>query len=363
MLVAPDKFKGSLTAKQVAEHVIAGLRQAQPDLRYIALPVADGGDGTVDAAVAAGFRRIERVVTGPTGVPIVAAFAIRLDTAIVELAQASGLNRLPKGGTAPLTASTEGTGELIRTAVSMGCRRIVLGLGGSASTDGGSGMLRALGVRLLGAHGRDLPPGGAALRRLDRLDLSGFSLGDFELVVASDVDNPLSEAAGEYGPQKGASAAEVQILEQGLARWAEIVEWELGVGAQHLPGAGAAGGVGFAALAFLGATVQSGIELLLDLLGFADRLPGARLVVTGEGSLDAQTLRGKAVAGVAAAASRSGVPVVAVAGRIELSQERLREAGLAGAYALSEVEPDAERSMRNAGKLLERLAARIELPC
>ncbi|MDP9861761.1 MULTISPECIES: glycerate kinase [Streptosporangium] len=390
VVIAPDKFKGSLTGAEVAARVAAGLG---PDVATVALPVADGGDGTVDAVVACGFSRVEVEVTGPAGQPVRAAYAWRepagdagpdpsptparagVATAVIELAEASGLRRLT-GGLQALTATSYGTGELIAHAVRRGAGRIVLGLGGSASTDGGAGMMQALGVRFLDADGRELPYGGAALRDLEKIDKSGLiAIDDVEFVVASDVDNPLLGpygAAAVYGPQKGADPEEVKVLERALARLAAVaahthglagaIEHDgivrpMGVAAQ--PGAGAAGGVGFAALAFLSADVRPGIEYLLDLLGFHALLDGARLVVTGEGSLDGQTLRGKAPAGVAAAAVKAGVPVVAVCGRRDLGDEELEAAGITAAYALTDIEPDPAVCMSEAGPLLERVAREI----
>ncbi|MEU4325153.1 glycerate kinase [Nonomuraea dietziae] len=372
VLVAPDKFKGSLSAAEVAGRVSAGL-----GVPTVELPVADGGDGTVDAAVACGFTRVTLEVTGPTGLPVTASYAW-LDeqrTAVVELAEASGLRRLP-GGPEPLTATSHGTGELIADAVRRGARRVVLGLGGSACTDGGAGMVQALGARLLTATGEELPRGGAALRELAKIDISGFiDISGVEVVVASDVDNPLlgpHGAAAVYGPQKGATPEDVVLLDAALGRLAAVATQTHGLlgavehdgtprpmGVAGAPGAGAAGGVGFAALAFLHADIRPGIDYLLDLLGFDEQVKGARLVVTGEGSLDEQSLRGKAPVGVAQAAARAGVPVVAVCGRRTLSDEELRAAGIEAAYALTDLEPDPERCMAEAGPLLERLAARV----
>ncbi len=365
VLLAPDKFKGTLTAAQAAARLAAGLERARPGLRVIRLPVADGGDGTVEAAVTAGFRRAEADVPGPTGERIRAAFAFRAGTAVIESAQAAGLARLPGGVPAPLTASSRGVGELVNAAAALGARRIVLGLGGVACTDGGAGLVTALGARLLDESGAELPPGGEALAGLDRIDLSGLRPPPgVDVVVATDVDNPLlgeHGAAAVYGPQKGASAPDVARLERGLARWADVAERALGRPSRDRAGAGAAGGLGFAALAFLGADARPGIEVLLGLLSFADRLPGARLVVTGEGALDAQTLRGKAPAGVAraVAAHAPEVPVVAVAGTCSLSVSQLRSAGFAQTYALADLEPDPARSRDQAGPLLEELAGRV----
>ncbi|MFG1944636.1 glycerate kinase [Nonomuraea sp. NPDC048826] len=368
VLVAPDKFKGSLTAAEVAATVAAHL-----GVPAVELPVADGGDGTVDAAVAAGFDRVPVRVTGPTGEPVDASYARRDGTAVVELAEASGLRRLP-AGPEPLTATSHGTGELIADAVKQGATRIVLGLGGSACTDGGAGMVQALGARLLDAEGRDLARGGAALRDLDRIDVSGLlDVSGVSFVVAGDVDNPLlgpHGAAAVYGPQKGANPEQVKLLDAALGRFAAVATRTHGLagavehddtpramGVAGAPGAGAAGGVGFAALAFLHAGIRPGIDYLLDLLGFPEHVEGARLVITGEGSLDEQTLRGKAPAGVARAAAAAGVPVVAVCGRRTLTDEQLREAGIEAAYALADLEPDPARSMAEARPLLARLTA------
>ncbi|WP_439380219.1 glycerate kinase [Amycolatopsis lexingtonensis] len=355
VLVAPDKFKGSLTAAEVASAVASGLADDHPSLAVETLPVADGGDGTVDAAVAAGFQRVSVPARGPTGAPITASYAVRGDTAVVELAEASGLHRLP-GAPAPLTATSAGTGDVIAAAVAAGCRRIVLGVGGSACTDGGAGLLTALGARLLDSSGRELPFGGEALSRLALLDVSGLSEVDIEL--ASDVDNPLygpDGAAFVYGPQKGASPEDVETLDAALRHWASIAGPEFA----DRPGAGAAGGVGFAAMAVLGARMRPGISLLLDLLGFDSALAGASLVITGEGSLDRQTLSGKAPAGVARAAAAAGIPCVAVSGRCLLSARELAEAGISAAYALTDLEPDPARCMAEAAPLLRRLSRRI----
>jgi len=365
VVVAPDKFKGTLTAAQVAVHVAAGLGQASPGVKTVEVPVADGGDGTVDAAEAAGYRRIEIGVRGPTGSAVTASFALLDGTAIIESAQACGLTRLPGGTPAPLTATSRGVGELILAAVRMRAKRIVLGLGGVACTDGGAGLVTALGGRLVDASGTELPPGGAALARLDHIDTSRLrDLSGTEIVAATDVDNPLlgpRGAAAVYAPQKGASAQDVARLEEGLARWADVTEQSFGFVKRDEPGAGAAGGLGFAVLGFLGAAVQPGIELMLDLLAFGDRLRGARLVVTGEGALDEQTLHGKAPVGVAraAAAAAPDLPVVAVAGVCSLSAGQLRSAGIARAYALADIEPDLTRCLEQPGPLLEELAGHI----
>jgi glycerate 2-kinase len=376
VVVAPDKFKGSLSATDVTARVAAGLAAAGFGGEVVRVPVADGGDGTVAAAVSAGYRRVDMGVRGPVGKAVTASIALLDGTAVIEAAQACGLALLPSGEFAPLTATSRGVGELLLAASRMGAKRIVLGVGGVATTDGGAGLVQALRARLLDDDSRELPGGGAALNRLADLDLSQLrDLSGVEFWLASDVDNPLlgpSGAASVYGPQKGASDDDVQLLEAGLARWADIAE--AGVAARHgdsvqppysrvadEPGAGAAGGLGFAALLFLGARMRPGIELMLELASFSERLDGARLVITGEGSLDAQTLHGKAPVGVAraAAAHQPPVPVVAVAGRCALSPDELRAAGISAAYALTDIEPDVTQCMANAGPLIERLTERI----
>ncbi len=360
VVVAPDKFKGSLTAPDVAAALARGLRKARPELAVHELPVADGGDGTVAAALAAGFVPLETTVQGPTGEPVTATIAVRDGVAVIEAAAACGLVLLPGGTPAPLTASSYGVGELLLVAVDAGCTSVVLGVGGVASTDGGAGLVQALGGLVVDAHSEPLPPGGGALRRVTAVDLTTMDprVAEVDIVLATDVDNPLlgpHGAAPVFGPQKGADPEQVELLAEALLTWADVVE----PGLVDAPGAGAAGGIGFAALAVLGATRRSGIDLLLDLIGFTDHLAGATLVITGEGSLDEQSLRGKAPIGVGTRARAAGVPAVAVAGRNLLTEKDLADAGIAAAYALSDLEPDPARSMADAAPLLERLASRI----
>ncbi|MFF2848983.1 glycerate kinase [Streptomyces sp. NPDC058001] len=367
VLIAADKFKGSLTAVQVAERVTAGLLRVAPHARVEALPVADGGDGTVAAAVAAGFERREVRVVGPLGTEVTAAYALRGDTAVVEMAEASGLQLLPEGEFAPLTATTYGSGELLRSVLDAGARTIVFGVGGSATTDGGAGMLAALGARFLDADGAPVAPGGGPLSTLVAADLSGVDprFADVDLVLASDVDNPLTGPKGApavYGPQKGATPDDVAALDAALAHFARVLEKSVGSRAAECaqaPGAGAAGGIGYGALVGLGARFRPGIEVMLDVLGFGPALERASLVITGEGSLDEQTLHGKAPAGVAAAARAGGKEVVAVCGRLALAPEALGRAGIRRAYALTDVEPDVSRCIADAGPILEQVAERI----
>ncbi|MER6970161.1 glycerate kinase [Nocardioides sp. NPDC000445] len=363
VLVASDKFKGSLTAAEVAAAVSAGMRRGSPGVVVDAIPVADGGDGTLAAAESAGFVLVPVTVAGSTGEPVRTAYARRDDIAVVELADASGLARLP-GVLDPMRASSLGTGQAMAAAIDAGCRRIVLGIGGSASTDGGAGLLCGLGARLFTVAGDPVGPGGVGLEEVARIEVDELRrrLDGVSVTVACDVDNPLTGptgAAAVYGPQKGADADQVRRLDASLGRWASLVASFTGTDLRDHPGAGAAGGVGFAALALLGAELRSGIELVLELVDFASALDGAALVVTGEGALDEQTLNGKAPAGVAAAAARAGVPVVAVCGVNHLDHDRLQAAGIGAAYALTDIEPDLQRCLTEGAVLLEQIAERI----
>lgn len=364
VVLAADKFKGSLTAAEVGEALAAGMLDVLPGLETIMLPVADGGDGTVAAALSAGFDKIIVDAVGPTGERMQAPYALDGDRAVVELAAVVGLSMLTGGRLDPLGSSTYGLGLVIADAIRRGATTIVLGLGGSASTDGGAGMVQALGARLLDARGYDLPPGGDHLVHLERIDLAPLraALGAVAITVATDVDNPLlgpRGAAAVFGPQKGASPQQVAELEQGLRHWSQLVSDATGRDDAERTGAGAAGGTGFAALALLDAEIKPGIELILDLIDFDRRIAGADLVVTGEGSLDDQSLAGKAPVGVARAAARAEIPVIAVAGRLQLSPSRLREAGISAAYPLTDLEPDLDRCIANAGALLRRVGAQI----
>jgi glycerate kinase len=364
VVVAPDKFKGSATAAQVAATMAAGLRRVRPDLDIAEVPVADGGDGTVAAALAAGFTPVRLTAEGPVGVPVETTFAVRRGTAVIEMADVAGLRRLPVSGPEPLIASTFGVGQVIGAALDAGAGTIVLGIGGSATTDGGAGMVQALGVRLTDEQGNNLRQGGAALAGLSAIDSSGLDqrIAATEVLVASDVNNPLlgpSGAAAVFGPQKGANTSDIAVLEEGLARWAAMTSVAIGRDVAAVPGAGAAGGTGFAALAYFGGRLVPGAELMLDLTGFMAALDGADLVITGEGNLDRQTLGGKAPVGVARAAAARGVPVLVVAGRVELTAAELDGAGFARAYSLADLEPDQTVSMARARELLEEVGAQI----
>jgi glycerate kinase len=325
ILVAPDKFKGTLTAGEAAAAMARGWRRGDPDASVEAVPIADGGEGTMDALVAAlGGRTFDARVTGPLGEPVGAAFALLStsvgSTGVVEMARASGLALVPDDARDPLRATTRGAGELILAACRAGAARVLVCIGGSATNDAGGGMAQALGVRLLDAEGSELRPGGAELLRLDRIDPTGMDgvVRGVRFDAAVDVDNPLTGPAGAsavYGPQKGASPEDVATLDRALERFAEIVRRDLGLDVDRLPGAGAAGGLGAGLVAFLGAALRPGVEVVMEALGLDDRIAGVDLVVTGEGSFDRQSLHGKAPAGVLRAADRAGIPTVVLCGR------------------------------------------------
>lgn len=338
ILVAPDKFKGSLTASQVAEALADGLRHENPGVEVRALPLADGGDGSVEAALVAGFAAMTVPVTGPTGDRTTTTVAFDGTTAVVEVATTSGLQMLPPGQLAPLTSSSAGVGQAVRAALARRPRRVVLALGGSATTDGGAGMLSALGAVFLDALGRPFVPTGGTLAEIADVDLTGLvPLEGLELVAASDVQNPLlgpHGAAAVYGPQKGATPGDVRVLEAGLETLARRLgeAGRLAAECAGVPGAGAAGGIGCAAM-LLGARMVSGADFFLDLLGFDEQLAGCELVITGEGKLDTQTLSGKLPLVVARRAAP--VPVLAVVGHNALDTDRLPAHGIGRIHALS----------------------------
>lgn len=341
IVVAPAPFKGALPAAGAARAIGAGVRLALPDCEIRSSPVADGGEGTMDALIAAlGGRRRPVTVADPLGRPVEAAIGeLPGGVAVVELAQASGYERLRPDERDPEPAGTRGTGELILAALDLGVRRIVVGLGGSATTDGGLGLARALGVRALDADGAELEGRGSDMARVARIDLSGRDprLADTVIQVACDVDNPFHGprgAARVFGPQKGAGPDAVARLDAGLAQLARVVREETGVDLQELPGAGAAGGAAGGLAALLGAELTPGAPLVLEAMGFADRLEGAALCITGEGRIDATTSAGKAPVAVARACAAAGVPCVALCGEVDLGPGAIRRLGLAAALAI-----------------------------
>lgn len=367
VLIASDKFKHSLSSDEVARHLTTGLLAGLPSLTVESVAIADGGEGTVNAAISAGFTAHTVTVSGPTGHPIEATFAVRDHEAVIEIAAASGLAALPGGVPDALRSTSLGTGELIKEALDLGCTLIYIGAGGSASSDGGAGLMAGLGARFLDAGGQPLLPGGGALSNLATVDLSRLDrrLSATQFILASDVDNPLlgeRGAAAVFGPQKGASNTDVEHLETALSRFARVLEKALGTDAAAAaahPGAGAAGGIGYAALAVLGARFEPGVELVARLIELDARIQGTDLVITGEGSLDSQSLAGKAPLGVSHAAARAGVPVVAVCGRTTLPEWALATAGFTRTYALTAIEPDIQRCMTHGGELLETIGTTI----
>lgn len=362
IVVAPDKFKSSLTAAEAAEAMRLGCLDAFPDAHVTVLPMADGGEGTLEVLVAQGGRATQLAVTGPLGTVVQASLCVLGDTVFIETAQACGLHLVPAPGpVTALAASTYGVGQLVRAALDLDPGRIVLGLGGSATTDGGAGMAQALGARLTDDQGRSLGPGGAELVRLGGIDVSRLDarLSSTELVVAHDVDSPLLGPVGaacEFAPQKGANAPAVTVLEAALARFAAVVHEATGIDVASMPGAGAAGGLGAGAMALLGASSVSGAGLLLDLVGADSVLAGAELAMVGEGRLDRQSLRGKAPAAVASLAAARGVPVVAVAGVCDVDARELEAAGICSAHSLLDVARSTDDSLARAGTLLRQVA-------
>jgi len=364
IVVAPDKFKGSLSAHAAAEAIRQGLARSLPAAQVDLVPVADGGDGTAETIIhTLGGRMVAHEVAGPDGRPVQARYGMLRGSgvAVIELAQASGLTIMPAGTNQPLTASTGGTGELIGHAIDAGARRIILAIGGSATTDAGAGALAALGAIFRDGQGTVLPPGGAALARLSSIDTVALEerLRGVSIEIASDVRNPLcgpSGAAAVYGPQKGASANDVHVLDDALRRFADVVKAGVGVDVGDVPGAGAAGGVGAGFLGLAHATLRPGAQLVLEILDFDRHLAGADLVVTGEGRLDRQTLSGKAPQAVAQAAGARGIPVVAIAGSVECSTQDLDRAGIACALAITSRPMTVDEAMQRAAELVTNAA-------
>ena len=322
IVIAPDSFKESLTALEVATEIEAGFREIFPDADYFKLPMADGGEGTVAAMVdATGGTRVEVEVTGPQGEPVTAFYGLTGDgkSAIIEMAAASGLALIATHLRNPLKSTSYGTGELIKAALDTGVNHIIIGIGGSATNDGGAGMLQALGVKLLDISGCEIGFGGGELMNLEHIDISSMDprLRSCRIEAACDVNNPLTGPKGAsavFGPQKGATPEMVAALDANLIRYASIIHRDLGVQVESVPGAGAAGGMGAALLAFLGAQLRPGIEIIMEAVGFEAIVKHADLVITGEGRIDSQTIHGKTPIGVARMAKRYGKPVIGIAG-------------------------------------------------
>lgn len=370
ILIAPDSLKGSLSASQAAQSLEGGARRALGEvINCLQIPLADGGEGTVEAIVKGAGGTVQNAqVRGPLGENIHAQWAILNDErAVIEMAQASGLTLVFPEKRDALHASSYGTGELILAALDAGCRKILLGIGGSATTDGGVGALQALGVRFLDADGNELPPGGAALRDLHRIELDSLDarLCGCEITVLCDVTNPLHGPQGAafiYGPQKGATPEQVQILDEALQNFAEITAKTIATHYRNVPGAGAAGGIGFGLMSFLDVRLKPGIETVLEVTRFAEKLEDADLVLTAEGSLDAQTLSGKTIAGLCRVAheakSGRGVPVIAFGGAVQLSGTQLDDLGLLSAFSIANAPLSLEECLTKADELLADAAER-----
>ncbi|VVP83578.1 Glycerate 2-kinase [Pseudomonas fluorescens] len=367
IVIAPDSFKDSLSAQGVADAIALGLREVWPDAQLIKFPMADGGEGTVDSILAAcGGERQRLEVRGPLGEQANATWGWLPDshTAIIEMAEASGLQLVPVDKRDACISSTYGTGELIRAALDEGAQRIILAIGGSATNDGGAGAMQALGVKLFDAQGQPLAPGGLALAQLFRIDLSDIDprLADVRFDIAADVNNPLCGPHGAsaiFGPQKGASPEQVQLLDHALSHFADHCAKALNKDVRDEPGSGAAGGLGFAAKAFLGAQFKAGVEVVAELIGLEADIKGADLVITGEGRFDAQTLRGKTPFGVARFAKQQGVPVIVIAGTLGEDYQALYAHGIDAAFALVSGPMTLEQACSDAPRLLRERASDI----
>ncbi len=367
--MAPDKFKGSLSAAAAAAALANGIRDVLPEAEVASVPMADGGEGTVDAFCESGWTRVECIVGGPLGEPVPASFAFSAGTtggpaAVVEMAAASGLALLAPERYDAAHASSFGTGELVRAALDRGARRIVIALGGSATNDAGAGLLEALGVRFLRTDGSALERGGGALADLARIDASALDarLREVEILVAADVDNPLlgpRGASAVFGPQKGASPDDVVRLDAALARFADVSAAALGRDVRAEAGTGAAGGLGFALRAYLGARSRPGVAVVAELRGLPDALRGVRWCFTGEGAIDVQTLGGKTVAGVAELARAAGASTVAFAGRIEAGAERELATRGVVTMPIADGPLDLAAATGRAAELVRRAAARV----
>ncbi len=366
-VIAPDSFKGSASAREVAQAIADGLRTALPDASYDLVPMADGGEGTVDALVSATGGQIVKVkVTGPLGEPVDSFFGILGDgtTAVIEMAAAAGLALVPPERRNPMVTTTYGVGELIKAALDAGCRRFIIGIGGSATNDGGAGMAQALGVRLLDATGNEIGFGGGALAKLARIDASGLDprVREAEFLVACDVTNPLTGpngASAVYGPQKGATPEMVAKLDANLRHYAALIRRDLGVDVETVPGAGAAGGLGAGLMAFCHAQLRRGVELVIEAVRLPERVQRADIVITGEGRLDFQTGFGKVPYGVAQVAKRFGRPVIAIAGQLGEGAERCREWGIDACFAITYKPMSEAEAMRETLSLLRRTAEEV----
>ena len=364
IIIAPDKFKGSLTAVEAAQAIARGIRGILPDIELKLFPLSDGGEGLVETlAGAADGSILSTTVSGPLGQKVEARWALinNEQTAVIEMAAASGLSLVPPESKNPGVTSTYGTGELIMAALDKGCSEIIIGIGGSATNDGGAGMACALGAKLLDKDGRPLGPGGLELLKLDRIDITNLDrrIKDVTCKVACDVDNPLTGQHGAsyvYGPQKGAKTELVKELDRSLAHYASILKKDLGIDVDQVPGAGAAGGLGAGLIAFMGAELHSGIDLVLDTLKIEHEMDKAGLIITGEGRLDKQSLRGKVPMGIARRAKKYDIPVIVLAGSVEVDNDELYRAGITAAFSITDAPMKLEEAVSRGAELIEKKA-------
>jgi glycerate kinase len=369
IVIAPDSFKGSLDARKVADSIAAGLLKTDPSLECYKIPLADGGEGTTHCVIGAkGGRLLSRTVTGPLGEPVQAEFGICADnrTAVIEVASASGLTLVPQARRNPLLTTSKGTGELILAALADGCNKIILGLGGSATNDGGLGILKALGVRFFDREGLELDDKARDLVRLDRIDLNCLDkrLQNVQFILACDVDNPLcglQGASAVYGPQKGADRRQIEDLDNLLSHYADILEGVAGRSVRDIPGSGAAGGIAAGMLAVLNARIVSGIEVVLELLAVEKLLDkgGIDLVITGEGEINGQSVRGKVPVGVARLAKKYDIPVIVFVGSIGPEAEKVYEQGIEAILPIVPGPISLAESMSQVETLLEETAVRV----
>jgi glycerate kinase len=373
ILVAPDSFKGSLTAMEVSENIKRGILNFDSEIDVDLLPMADGGEGTVQSLVDATDGEIlNKEVTGPLGNKVEAFYGLLGDgkTAVIEMAAASGLPLVPEGKKNPLKTTTYGTGELIASALEHGVKKIIIGIGGSATNDAGVGMAQALGAEILDEEGNQIAFGGGSLDRIKKMDLENLDprLNDIEILVACDVDNPLfgkNGAAYVYGPQKGADKEMVAKLDQNLRHFNQIAIKELNKDTNQIPGAGAAGGLGAGLVAFLDAELKAGVDIILNLIDFESRLEGIDLVITGEGMLDGQSIYGKTPVGVSRSAAKKNIPVIAIAGTLGSGVEKVLEHGINSYFSIidcpSELNDIVERSPELLANLSEQIIRTIQI--
>lgn len=367
IVIAPDSYKESLPAAQVAQAIEKGFREIFPDAEYVSVPVADGGEGTVEAMIAATQgRRMQVQVTGPLSEPVMAQWGLSGDghTAFIEMAEASGLALVPLAAREPLLTTSRGTGELILAALESGARRIIIGIGGSATNDGGAGMVQALGARLLDGAGQEIGPGGGALASLNRIDVTRLDprLKRCEILVACDVTNPLigeNGASHIFGPQKGADAQRIRQLDQNLAHYAAVIERTLKIDVTRTPGAGAAGGMGAALLAFLGAELKSGVEIVTGALNLEEHIHNCTLVVTGEGRMDSQSVQGKVPVGVASVAGKYRKPVIGIAGSLTPDVTVVHQHGIDAVFSVLNGIVTLEEALDNAFDNIYRTARNV----